>query len=568
MPTPLIPSEATVGGLLRYLLPKITRRARCPEWPPDAFALAASLLYHSGAYISVVEKWPPAGPSQAGCFPGIASSGWVQAVQRIGDDWRRRWPSPNATPREVRDLWKIVLGHFQTPLRDVGNAPPLCHALIQICAAADEACVGVGFPSATMEDELFLDAEEQLLADPVNGSTLCREIHPSKARVLPKAHTPQNGITLGSLSHHLSMWPSGDVRAWWHTVPKYRGERDRHNLNLLLIPWPKVVEPSQFQPAEPVRGALDNMAESFGFFSFTKKSDPKGCVRVLDRIYSRAVELSGCIDLIVWPELALDPDEHTEIRKWAHRHQVSVLCGIGDPPNGTSPGENYLWLEVPLGSPAPAIEIRQRKHHRWKLDRSQIVQYGLGGQLDPERFWWEHTRTGGRDLAFVALFPWLSLCALVCEDLARQEPVAKLVRSVGPNMIIALLMDGPQLAVRWPGRYATVLADDPGSSVLTLTSVGMSELSRPPGLSPSRTVALWKDAKSGAARQIDLPAGAEGIVLNLSRQLDEEWSADGRSDGRMAGYPVLSGAHPVFVKPEPSPGRTSQRPAPLTRAAK
>jgi hypothetical protein len=135
-------------------------------------------------------------------------------------------------------------------------------------------------------------------------------------------------------------------------------------------------------------------------------------------------------------------------------------------------------------------------------------------------------------------------------------------------MIIALLMDGPQLAVRWPGRYATVLADDPGSSVLTLTSVGMAELSRPPGFSPSRTIALWKDAKSGAARQIDLPVGAEGIVLNLSRQMDEEWSADGRSDGKQAGYPILSGVHPVFVKQEQGIRRTPQRPTPLTKPAK
>lgn len=30
-------------------------------------------------------------------------------------------------------------------------------------------------------------------------------------------------------------------------------------------------------------------------------------------------------------------------------------------------------------------------------------------------------------------------------------------------------MDGPQLGSRWPGRYAGVLADEPGCSVLTFT---------------------------------------------------------------------------------------------------
>ena len=128
-------------------------------------------------------------------------------------------------------------------------------------------------------------------------------------------------------------------------------------------------------------------------------------------------------------------------------------------------------------------------------------------------------------------------------------------------------MDGPQLASRWPARYATVLADDPGSSVLTLTSVGMAELSRPPGAPPSRTIGLWKDAKSGAARQIDLPSGAEGIVLNLCRQLDQEWSADGRSDGGVAGYPILGGIHPIFL-PTEKPKQERSRKARGSAAAK
>ncbi len=237
------------------------------------------------------------------------------------------------------------------------------------------------------------------------------------------------------------------------------------------------------------------------------------------------------------------------VRAWLFERRVSLLCGIGKPSRRGTPGRNYLGLEVPISS-WDSIPIQQNKHHRWRLDRSQIVQYGLGGQLDPGRFWWEHTMTEARNVAFVSLLPWLSVCALVCEDLARQEPVARLVRTVGPNLVIALLMDGPQLSSRWSSRYATVLADDPGSSVLTLTSVGMAELSRPPGVAPARTIGLWKDAKSGAARQIDLPSGAEGIVLNLARQLDEEWSADGRSDGGAAGYPILGGIHPVFLEEE------------------
>lgn len=41
-----------------------------------------------------------------------------------------------------------------------------------------------------------------------------------------------------------------------------------------------------------------------------------------------------------------------------------------------------------------------------------------------------------------------------------EVPVAGLLRSVSPNLIVALLMDGPQPKKRWPNRYASVLADD------------------------------------------------------------------------------------------------------------
>ena len=58
-----------------------------------------------------------------------------------------------------------------------------------------------------------------------------------------------------------------------------------------------------------------------------------------------------------------------------------------------------------------------------------------------------------------------TLSVLICEDLARYDPVLTVMNAIGPNLVIALLMDGPQLERRWCGRYATALADDPGSSV-------------------------------------------------------------------------------------------------------
>ena len=157
--------------------------------------------------------------------------------------------------------------------------------------------------------------------------------------------------------------------------------------------------------------------------------------------------------------------------------------------------------------------LDQHKHHRWCLDSSQINQYQLGFALHPGRRWWEDIAVQPRQLLFVTANDWLTLCPLVCEDLARVEPISKVIRNVGPTLLVALLQDGPQLGSRWPARYATVLAEDPGSSVLTLTSLGMCARSVGGGDEPSRTVALWKDRRR--VRELALADGADGMILSI-----------------------------------------------------
>jgi hypothetical protein len=222
-----------------------------------------------------------------------------------------------------------------------------------------------------------------------------------------------------------------------------------------------------------------------------------------------------------------------------------VIGGEGRAATSRRPGLNQAVVALPLGRRL-AVAYDQPKHHRWRVDDAQIQQYGLGGQLDPARDWWEHIDIEKRELQFFSLNSWLNFCVLICEDLARQDPVGELLRAVGPNLVIALLMDGPQLEHRWPAKYATVLAEDPGSSVLTLTSLGMARLSRPPKKPESRIVGLWKDA-SGPAVEIDLPKEAAGAVLCITRQMREEHTADGRSDRGQSGYLRMHGVHYVSL---------------------
>jgi hypothetical protein len=116
---------------------------------------------------------------------------------------------------------------------------------------------------------------------------------------------------------------------------------------------------------------------------------------------------------------------------------------------------------------------------------------------------------------------------VVCEDLARIDEVADLLRVVGPTLVVTILLDGPQLASRWTARYASVLADDPGSAVLTLSSYGMVQRSWREGQSPSSVVALWKDPVVGL-QEIELEPGAQGILVTADFDRSIRRSADGR----------------------------------------
>src|SRR5262249_10476856 len=121
----------------------------------------------------------------------------------------------------------------------------------------------------------------------------------------------------------------------------------------------------------------------------------------------------------------------------------------------------------------------------------------------------------------------VAIVCLVCEDLAQIDNVVEVIRSVGPNGVLTPLLDGPQLSSRWAARYASVLADDPGSTVLTLTSFGMVQRSRPKDRDASPVVALWKDPVRGL-REIKLENGAKGVLLTLCGSRTARRSTDGR----------------------------------------
>jgi len=219
------------------------------------------------------------------------------------------------------------------------------------------------------------------------------------------------------------------------------------------------------------------------------------------------------------------------------------MAGVGvTSPSESSAGTNTVYVSDPSFGTEP---YKQSKHHRWRLDRSQILTYQLGATLNPSKDWWEYIAIRDRRQHFFQMARWLLIAPLICEDLARPDPTGDVIRSIGPDLVIAFLMDGPQLANRWPARYATVLAEDPGCSVLTITSLGMALLSRPPGATVSRKIASWKDPVNGL-REIEVNADKDvAVVLTLNQDTRRnegfrQVSADGRTNAVNRGFPILS----------------------------
>jgi hypothetical protein len=294
-------------------------------------------------------------------------------------------------------------------------------------------------------------------------------------------------------------------------------------VNALLLPWPLRVRESDFRP---VPGSLQQLAkEPYGFFEFAPADGLD--LDLVDRMLVAARDEVDHVSVVVLPESAVDADEIDPLEALLARHDVTgLITGVRQrsPQPGQFPGN---WVHIGLSLGDQWVHIGQSKHHRWTLDEAQIDQYHLGGALHPHIRWWEAMKVPGRSVQLVEFGEGATLAALVCEDLAQIDDVVNVLRSVGPMVVVTPLLDGPQLSSRWAARYASVLADDPGSTVLTLTSYGMAQRSRPHGHDASPVIALWKDPGRGI-REIPLQPDAQGVLISASADRATRRSSDGR----------------------------------------
>jgi hypothetical protein len=538
--------------------------AGCPvtdellDWPPDVFAFANLILGRSEAFrfaLSPVD-WPPRR------YPG-----WAELVADAAVGWSAWTEHRRGKPPDfVLEVWGVVRERGESKLEDLAERRDrrLCDSLLTLHAIADEACAGLGVALDTFDAaaSVYRARGRERLA---RTGSIAR-VDPHLLRVLPKVRTPPSGRP--AFSRYACIQGPG-IEAHWNKVPtRHRGtDLQSEYATMLLLPWPLRVRASDFRPIEgPVHRPAN---EPFGFFEFAPQENLD--FDLLDRVLLAAREEAGSVDVVCLPESAVDERELDDLEALLHQHGVAVVQ-TGVRQHSRQP-ERFPrnWIHIGVdpglekGGASPSDErpqwfhIRQDKHHRWSLDESQVYQYHLGGVLHPRIRWWEAMDVPRRTVQFVQVAE-LTFAALVCEDLAQNGHIAELMRSVGPTVVLTGLLDGPQLNSRWAARYASVLADDPGSAVLTLTSYGMVQRSRPHQRDVSPVVALWKDPSRGV-REIPLEAGAHAVLLTVCGDRATRRSADGRwpVDNGTACFDVAVhqiSAAGVASRSSPPPSRT------------
>ncbi|WP_165072957.1 hypothetical protein [Paludisphaera rhizosphaerae] len=600
----------TIAAVIDRMFPEGTNpsgggpvdRTQAPQWPPDAFAVAATLVGRSGCYSR---------PESTGLQNQTFDEQFVDRAERLGRLWAgeldvqsegSRGPvSPREAPElfhELEALWSVLTNHRELRISD-SKAEVCWRAALQLMAIADEACRGVGFASIARkpkdapspkttrlmalvhavnlerEANITYGPSDQKFSLPYLPNSLCRMVPPDEACVHPKTRAPRAGITLRSFSHYLALVPPiGEVESSWRNVNEGIAAESPAEpwLNVLVVPFPYHVPKGCFRVGR--RTSCDAVAElqaarDFHSFFFDAEAkwlkdqeralDPKALGHFLVDLVkeANAAPQGGRVDVMVLPELALEANIAEKVAEiLAERTSLNMfVSGVYEQPADADPinaVDSYLLFNGEV-----VDKNRQTKHHRWKLDPRQCQDYELGPDFDAlqstvaaapagqddepdpdfdardeQTAFWEHIDITRRTASFWVFRPGVSVTTLICEDLARVDPVHTYIRTIGPTLVIALLMDAAQKRTRWPGRYATNLRDDPGSSVLTVSSLGMIRLVRKYyDAEAPQAVAFWADEH--VARELWLDPGSHALLLKLKPVFSTNYTLDGRgNDGR------------------------------------
>ncbi|HTQ78507.1 MAG TPA: hypothetical protein VMM92_00810, partial [Thermoanaerobaculia bacterium] len=350
------------------------------EWPPDLFALTSLLLKTTGAYrfaIAPPHPWP--------------QKDWERQVIQAAEGWWE-WITgeTSSLPPLVRDNQALLDKHKRTieiehlrSLQGEGDNDidrrswEVCRALLELHAIADQACQGFGLPQAEAKPHR---SAVSYLANMLLISTGTLSRLPSfKAIVLPKMRTPQVGLTLRSLSHHVTVHQS-EVEVVWRTMPWLNSDED--TLNVMLVPWPRRMKQTWFKPQR--HSVNRESSEPARYFTLRRGDEEALDVDGVVAMIKHSASQINRVHLLVFPELALKQSELDDLKaaltgELDRNSMPMILTGLREESTGTKLGRNKVILSTFFSG--KWYDLIQDKHHRWKLDAAQIQQYNLGGVL-------------------------------------------------------------------------------------------------------------------------------------------------------------------------------------------
>lgn len=544
-----------------------------PALPYDLFAVCGYLIQTSGL-MSFYEPDPYKDPfiSPGDPLQVTLSIAERKKCEEVGKQWLN---SEGEIPIDVRSMWQSLLSWWNSPVRateyqrfhkaldESKPCPKWWNYILKLFIIADEACDGVGHVyygqerglpfihkysmirlNSSRAKDMPLTNKKKLLRMGSQVATYASSVDPGVICVQPKVRVSRVGCTLRNLSRNLSLTgPIAGVRCHWQQLAGEPKVEDNEGLDILLIPLPYEINAKQFKPCGEQNSATSDVADypNWGKFEIYQEwlEDKREIKKLVQDLIKEAKKDVEIVNGIVFPELSLN----FKIFRYLCKAVVEIEPNIEFMIAGTSSNceeENANCVMTAIwensitngGNEGEKISISrlnsQRKHHRWRLERNQLTDYALAGQLSPEKDWWEDHQIGQREISFFQFRKSSVFASLICEDLARSDPVHEVIRSVAPNLLFSFLLDGPQISQRWSSRYASALADDPGTSVLTFTSYGLIKRVNENGCyAHSNSVGLWKD-EAGVLREINLPEDAKGILLSLSATTTTDVTIDGR----------------------------------------
>ncbi len=539
-----------------------------PLWPTDLFAVTAHLIYTSGL-LTYFEPNPDH-VDESGTYPPCFTVSKEEREECFAAG--AAWAVKESVPNLVVTLWKILAKARKQSLRASlntrkgGPAPVWWAAAVKLILIADEACVGLGARSSTEHpDRWMIDQFEILNAAPFSGKKLPGTTayraerqratfgvfsDPDVGCVQPKSRISSVGCNLRNITRNAAYIPHvGSVRCHWQQPIAQRLGEEADDLDVLIIPLPFemrdewIAQDGNSKPEPTKRPRWGNFEIKQGWLE-----DEEKLIELILGEFRKAVAVlktrgtSGALNGVVFPEYALTEPLFNRICSLLKMEEPGLEFAItGSSSNCEGETGNFVLTAMWPVDKAPDAPVddrflltSRRKHHRWKLSPSQLATYDLEGVLPSGSdgcSWWERHTIAQREIHFFHFRKTSVLTSMICEDLARSDPCHDILRAIGPNLLFALLMDGPQVEKRWPARYAATLADDPGTSVLTVTSMGLMDRTNKAGIfpDPAYTVAMWRD-ETGVTKALNLDENSKSVLLTLKPYRVEDQTIDGRAN--------------------------------------